>query len=102
MTWQTSSERAMWYAFYDLPTGWTALIADDSQVIAPRQETNYRIASSSRLLHIGWLETFETLEDAKREALLKTMQLPHAPETEDQALVQFRKYSPMAEEVKRG
>ena len=85
-----------WYASFDLPSGWSAMVVDHSQDGWPKQQTKYTIAASSTRLHIPWCREFDSLADAKRESLLRAMQLPKAPENDDQALDQFNKFSPYA------
>jgi hypothetical protein len=74
------AENRVWYWFYkpQLPNGWTPSICDDSQSHEPPLPTRYQVfAAAGTIGHVAGA-SFESFEDAKREALKLAMDQPDA------------------------
>jgi hypothetical protein len=64
--WQSGSD--------EFPNGWTAVVSDTSQMVAPRQTTAYAVSACCRWWIVSGRQSFDNLAEAKREAIILAMQ----------------------------
>lgn len=68
-----------WHWGFSLPNGWSAVVTDDSQMVAPKRPTRYYIGASSRMRYIGGDREYRDFYEAKQAALeLAMAQEPNA------------------------
>lgn len=81
-----------WYWHYpELANGWSPSVADDSQASAPARKTSYDISAIAKH-QIIQSRSFDTLEEAKREAILFAMEQRNAEEVWNEAIDHFRSH----------
>lgn len=81
-----------WYWHHpELPNGWSPSVADHSQASAPVRETSYGISAISKH-QIVQSQSFNTLEQAKRESILFAMEQRNAEEVYAEAIDLFRSH----------
>lgn len=60
----------IWYwSTGQMANGWSALITDDSQAVAPKRPTRYSVSAVCRWWIVQYPKYLETLEEAKAAAL---------------------------------